>query len=234
MKMLLPLYSLCLASLLPILAHAQSFTSGTGFFVSKAGHIITNEHVVRGCDTVRIRGAVEPTEAKVIKTDAAIDLALLKTRTTAPRVAPIRAGSIPVRKGERLMVIGYPEDHARTGIYDVTQSRVIDMQGPLGGDQWVQFEDSARQGNSGGPLFDSSGNVIGVIMGKGQLMRTNPINGRTERISTSDLAINLPYLWNFIEGEGVYTVTQNSALQHGNGYLERMASETIVNIHCLD
>ncbi len=228
-------YVLFLFSLLASAATAQQHVkSGTGFFISKAGHIITNEHVVRGCDTVRIRGAVATTEARVIKTDSDIDLALLRTKATPPRIAPIRAARDEIKVGEKLLVIGYPENHGKTGIYNISHSRVKGKKGPLGGDQWVQFEDSARQGNSGGPLLDASGNVIGVVMGKAEIIRTNLANGRQEKIGNSDIAISLPYLWKFIENEQVHTVTLNSALQHGNGYLERMASEYIVNIHCVD
>ncbi len=226
----LGLFLLCL----PLPLSAMMVKSGTGFFISKAGHIITNEHVVRGCKSVKIRGAVAPTHAEVIKTDNEIDLALLRTKTIPPRIAPIRSARDEIRIGEKLLVIGYPKKHGQTGISKLTHSKVKGLKGPLGGDQWVQFEDSARQGNSGGPLLDSSGNVIGVVMGKAEIIRTNLANGRQENIGKSDLAISLPYLWDFIEGEQVHTVTLNSALQHGNGYLERMASEYIVNIHCLD
>lgn len=222
-------------TLVPLGSNAQQYVkSGTGFFISKAGHIITNEHVVRGCDTVKIRGAVNDTEADVIKTDSDIDLALLRTRAIPPRIAPIRNARNEIRVGEKLLVIGYPEKHGQTGIYKITRSKVKGQKGPLGGDQWVQFEDSARQGNSGGPLLDASGNVIGVVMGKAEIIRTNLANGRQEKVGNSDLAISLPYLWNFIKNEQVQTITQDSAVQHGNGYLERMASEYIVNIHCVE
>lgn len=221
------------ALLIPGLTNAQQLiTSGTGFFISKAGHIITNEHVVKGCDSVMVRGAVEPAQAEVIKTDPQIDLALLKTKAIPPRVAPIRDDSIPIKKGEKLLLIGYPEKHGMTGIYKISHSRVIDVTDPMGGDQWVLFEDAARQGNSGGPLLDGSGNVIGVIMGKTTFYQYNLLDGEQRKLFDSDLAISLPYLWNFLEGENVYTVTQHSALLHGENYLERQASEFIVNIHC--
>jgi S1-C subfamily serine protease len=226
-----------LLSLLTIHSSAYSLqrvSSGTGFFISRAGHIITNEHVIRGCNTVKIRGAVSPTNAVVVKRDAEIDLALLKTRAVPRSVAPIRSEyGQPVRKGERLLVIGYPEKHGISGEYYLTQSRVKALTGPMGGDRWLQFEDSARKGNSGGPLLDSSGNVIGVIMGKAEIVRKNLSNGRVETIDNSDLAINLPYLWKFLEGQGVYTLNLQSALQHGVRYLEQQASGYIVNIHCV-
>ena len=75
--------------------------------------------------------------------------------------------------------------------------------------------------------------MIGVVMGKAELMRTNLMSGQTESVGKSDLAISLPYLWNFLEDENVSTVTIQSAIMHGQSYLERMASEYIVNIHCM-
>lgn len=222
------------AILLPFQLSALYVKSGTGFFISKSGHIITNEHVVRGCNTVRIRGAANDQEARVIKTDSVTDLALIKSNAIPPRIAPIRGERDAIRVGEKLLVIGYPEKHGQTGIYKMTHSRVKGQNGPLGSDQWVQFEDSARQGNSGGPLLDASGNVIGVITGKAEIIRTNLATGSQETIGNSDLAISLPYLWDFIKNENILTVTQNSSLQHGIGYLERRAAEYIVNIHCLD
>lgn len=180
-----------------------------------------------------MRGAVKPITAEVIKTDRDIDLALLKARTIPPRVAPIREeGGRKLQKGDRLLLIGYPEKHGISGQYKIERSKVIDVKGPLGSDKWVQFEDAARQGNSGGPLLDESGNVVGVIVGKTETVRTNVITGIEEIIARSDIAINLPYLWQFLSDQNVQTVTMTSALQHGQGYLENTARDYTVNIHC--
>jgi len=212
---------------------AVQVASGTGFFISKSGYILTNQHVVAGCDEVSIRGAVKPSQARVVKTDDEVDLALLKTKTIPPRVAHLRENNgYPIQAGDAVMVIGYPGRHGMTGQYKRVHSKVIDVTGPLGGDRWIQFEDSAQQGNSGGPLLDESGNVVGVIVGKTQTIRTNNRNGQQEVVGRSDVAINLSYVWDFLAGEGIQTKTMTSALQLNNGYLERMAKDSLVNIHC--
>lgn len=215
-------------------AEQYQVKSGTGFFISKSGYILTNHHVVAGCKSVMIRGAVPMTQAAVIKTDSEIDLALLKTTAIPPRVAVLRVeGGESLSVGDPLLLIGYPEEHGRTGIYDITPSKVISLQGPLGGDRWIQFEDAARQGNSGGPLLDGSGHVVGVVMGKSQLMRVNPINGQEEQVGKSDLAISLPYVWQFLQGVAVQPYTSTSGVaEYTRGYLEQQARDAIVNIHC--
>jgi len=216
-------------------SHSQQavrVSSGTGFFVSKYGHIITNEHVVRGCDTVAIRGAVKHTEAQVIAVDEEADLALLKTDATPPRIASLRFYGEPVGPGDGVMVMGYPENHGVSGEYKVETSEIMDVAGPLGEAKWIQFEDAAKQGNSGGPLLDLSGNVVGVVVGKSTLMQINALNGQEEVVRKSDIAISLPYLTDFLDRNNVMYYKLYSALQNSIPYIEQSAKDYIVNIHC--
>lgn len=223
-----------LAVLITLPAHAESYSisSGTGFFISKNGHIVTNEHVVHGCDTVTIRGAVQPGEARVIAVDADVDLALLETSLTPPRIAPIRFYGNAIGAGDGVLVMGYPEERGITGEYSIVESEVMDVSGPLGQDKWLQFEDAARQGNSGGPLLDLSGNVVGVVVGKTVLTRTNLHNGQQELVQKSDVAISLPFLIRFLQDARVTYQPMYSGLQHSRAYIEQAAKDYIVNIHC--
>jgi S1-C subfamily serine protease len=213
-------------------AKPYRLSSGTGFFVSKAGDIVTNAHVVNGCDTVEIRGAIAPNEAKVVAMDRQIDLALLKTTATPPRVASFRGYGSKIGKNDPVLLIGYPEERALTGQYKVVMSRILDVQGPLGNTQWLQFEDAARQGNSGGPLLDNSGNVVGVITGKSTLTRRNPSTGTEEVLQHADVAVTLDHLKRFLDQQQVYYWMMYSDLQHGTSYIESSAKDYIVNIHC--
>ncbi len=228
-------YALALyLTLFSFAANAHMVKSGTGFFISKSGHILTNEHVVSGCDTVEIRGAVKPTQAKVIKTDSLTDLALLKTAATPSRFVSFRSShGYKLKEGDPVMVIGYPEEHGISGEYFVKQSRINTITGDSRSDKWIEFEDASRQGNSGGPLLDESGNVIGVITAKAEIHRVNALSGRSEYLGNTDLAISLPYVWKFIENERIQTNMLYSDIRHNAKYLERLAAETIVNIHCL-
>jgi serine protease Do len=231
------LLSLLLILLLPVTAAvAQPVThqvrSGTGFFVSKYGHIVTNAHVVKGCDTVSIRGAVKPLEAKVTAVDEQVDLALIKAEIMPTRIANFRAYNQALKKGEGVLLIGYPGESAISGQYQVVQSTITDTRGPLNNPQWVQFSDAARQGNSGGPLLDVSGNVVGVVVGKTTVTRRNLSTGQEEIVQKADIAITLEYLKRFLEQHQVMYQTLYSGLQYASPYMTSLAKDYIVNIHC--
>ena len=211
---------------------AAGIQSGTGFFVTNTGHIITNEHVVRGCRKVRIRGSVNSTDAEVVDTDSQFDIALLRTASRPSRVANIRASDDALNINDPVMVIGYPLERGVSGIYKVVYSTVIGLQGPMNEAHWIQFADAALQGNSGGPLLDSSGNVIGVITGKTQMSMRNEQTGQDEVISTSDVAISLPVLKAFLNKNQVYFRTMDSQAYYSVERVENIAKFYIVNIHC--
>ena len=75
----------------------------------------------------------------------------------------------PLRANDPVVIIGYPGESWRGHDPIVRSSTIIDMKGPTGEEKWVQFNDSAEQGNSGGPLLDSAGNVVGVVVAKSEL-----------------------------------------------------------------
>jgi serine protease Do len=142
---------------------------GTGFIVHRAGYIVTNEHVVRDSADLRVRlydGRELP--ACVVGADLPTDIALLKVE--APMSLPVLAlgDSDAVRVGEPVLAIGNPygfDQSVTAGIVSATK-RVI--YGPASADNtrpcslFIQTDASINVGNSGGPLIDSAGAVIGV------------------------------------------------------------------------
>lgn len=206
--------------------------SGTGFFVSNTGHVITNEHVVRGCDQVTLRGTVAPTAANVIATDAEHDLALLKTAFKPSRVALLRNTDKNIFVNDQVLVIGYPLNSGMTGIYKVKPSYIVGLKGPQGQPHWIQFNDALLQGNSGGPLLDASGNVLGVVVGKAKLKRKNTKTGKDEVFHESDVAISLPVLKQFLHDNRVYFRSNMSNAYYSLEQVEYQARQYIVNIHC--
>lgn len=213
-------------------AGERMVNSGTGFFVSNRGFIVTNAHVVKGCKQVQVRGAVKASPAAVLATDEEYDLALVQTQAMAPAVAGISQAEYRIRIGDQVTVIGYPLDHGVTGLYDVKQARVTDLKGPLDEPHWIQFSSAAQQGNSGGPLLDASGNVIGVVTGKAQKIVTGP-GGKTEVVGESDVAISLPVLKAFLDKHRVYYRDSRPGGRLSSGRIENKASNFIVNIHCI-
>ena len=157
--------------------------TGSGFFASKLGHVITNAHVVKGCKKITVGdNANKQVPAEVVNTDKSNDLALLKLSflemASAESKALIQKLSIAVvplaskgllrsedvRLGEKILVAGYPFGDAFSNSIKVTTGVVSSTRGV--GDDSGQFQlDAAVQpGNSGGPIYDSGGNIVGVVI----------------------------------------------------------------------
>ena len=136
-------------------------STGSGFRVSVEGHILTNAHVVRGCAEVRVppAGAVA-----VAARDEAADLALLDG-PAGGAVAAFRQGR-GIRPGAGAIVIGYPLRNALASGAQVTVGNVSALAGPDDDRRLNQITAPVQPGNSGGPVLDSSGNAVGVVVSK--------------------------------------------------------------------
>jgi S1-C subfamily serine protease len=138
-------------------------SSGTGFYVSRDGHILTNSHVVRDCAQIEVSGANGLMPARLVAQDRTNDLALLKVATTPLKIAAVRTG---VRLGEGVAVFGYPLSGMLSTSGNFTLGNVTALSG-LGDDsRYFQISAPVQPGNSGGPLVDANGNLIGVVTAK--------------------------------------------------------------------
>ena len=212
-------------------AQTTRFLSGTGFFVSLYGHIITNEHVVQQCKEIYVRGPLEA-KAQLIATDRKKDLALLKAEVVTNTVGYFRDPVNELTTGETLAIIGYPNNGKTTGTLISRQASFKKNSGFQGEKEWIQFSDSVANGNSGGPVLDSSGNVVGVVMAKAQLFLVNPHNGREELQDTSDIAIALPVLKEFLSRYGVRYRDRGSNSYLALHRIETLAKRYIVHVLC--
>jgi len=142
--------------------------SGTGFVVSTGGHIVTNHHVIDGC-VGDIKGNLTGEAAmvlRVVSSDANNDLALLQapSTTTFKDFARIRDRSI--RSGDSVIAIGFPYHGILTSDFSVTTGIVSSLSGMRNDSRFLQISAPVQPGNSGGPLFDNTGQVVGVVTGK--------------------------------------------------------------------
>ena len=111
--------------------------SGSGFFVSKEGHVLTNNHVIENCSTIRVfSGQATPVEAREIARDITNDLALLSTGLTPNRVAAPRAGS---RLGEYVVAFGYPHADILASSGNFTQGNVTALAGMGDDSRYLQI-----------------------------------------------------------------------------------------------
>ena len=211
------------------------YSSGTGFFVSRNGYVVTNEHVVRGCKSITLAGAIED-EARLIATHPKQDLALLKTKSNrVPQVAPIRINLRSLRLGDTLNVVGFPGRSGFDGNLVYAKTVLLSMDGPMGEPNFLEFHNSAQKGNSGGPLLDDAGNVIGVVTGKAQVIQrgTGANAGQVRVVKESDIAITIPYLRPFLSRHGVHFNVTGGGLTQSAKQVAKKARKSIVHVRCL-
>ena len=135
---------------------------GSGFIIDKKGLVVTNNHVIQGADDifVSVNGSKEY-KAKVIGTDPYMDLAVLEIDSNE-KFQPVSFGdSDKARVGDWVVAIGNPFGFGGTVTAGIISSRNRDI-GLTRYDDFIQTDASINQGNSGGPLFDVNGKVIGV------------------------------------------------------------------------
>jgi putative serine protease PepD len=144
----------------------SSSAQGSGFVFDKAGHIVTNQHVVDGATTAQVRLSNGKTySATVVGTDASTDLAVLKIDAPAAQFHPVAlADSSAVEVGDAVVAIGSPfglEETITAGIVSALNRQIQATNGvTIGGA--IQTDAAINHGNSGGPLIDMTGKVVGV------------------------------------------------------------------------
>ncbi|WP_022702957.1 S1 family peptidase [Pseudorhodobacter ferrugineus] len=144
-------------------------STGTGFYVSAQGHVLTNAHVIDGCSTLRIG----QNTATVLDTSADFDLALLSVALpTAPNVAAFAQG--PARLNSDVTVVGYPLSSVLGGV-NVTRGAVSSLKGVTGDATQLQITAPVQSGNSGGPVLAADGSVVAVVVSK---LNSDNINDR--------------------------------------------------------
>ncbi len=137
---------------------------GSGFIIdANKGYIITNNHVIRDAESVQITLANDVTiDAEIIGTDEKTDIAVLKVDDKSLNLTAVSFGdSDNLRVGDWTLVIGNPFGLGGSVTAGILSARARDISsGPY--DDYLQTDASINRGNSGGPLFDMSGNVIGI------------------------------------------------------------------------
>jgi S1-C subfamily serine protease len=170
-------------------------TSGSGFFITSNGYVVTNAHVVKGASQVEIRTRESILPATVIKLDEANDLALLKVDGTFTAL-PIGASRL-VKLGTNVATLGYPNPDIQGASPKLARGEVASLFGVKDDVRHFQISVPVQPGNSGGPLFDMKGNVVGVIVAKLNAFATLERSGSLPE--NVNYAVKSSYLTSFLE-----------------------------------
>ena len=146
------------------IAESNPKGSGTGFIIAEDGFLVTNEHVVKDAAQVRVLTGTGSVVGKVMKVDAANDLALLKV---AGKFTPLPiASSRTVKLGNTVATVGFPNIGLQGFAPKLTKGEISALTGAQDDPRYFQISVPVQPGNSGGALVDERGNVVGVVSAK--------------------------------------------------------------------
>lgn len=165
---------------------------GTAFAINGAGEFLTNYHVVKSCTTApRLRIAGEWQDGRAIVSDERNDLAVVRVQSAnAVPALRFRDGS-SIRPADPVVVVGFPYAGLLTQSAQVTTGAISALAGIHDDSRYLQLTAPVQPGSSGGPLLDSSGNVVGIVSSKLDTMAA------AEWTGTAGLILTLPENINF-------------------------------------
>ncbi len=142
-------------------------STGSGVFINEQGFLVTAAHVVDDCSVILINGAGLPSASPVsiLTVDQEMDLAVLRSDLNGVGYSSIRSGGT-IRLGEDVIAAGFPLSGILAPSMNVTTGIISSVAGVGGDRQMLQVTAPLQPGNSGGPLLDRSGNLIGIVVAK--------------------------------------------------------------------
>ncbi len=142
-------------------------SGGSGFIISEDGYILTNYHVIEGAEKIRVSLTDDDTDyrAEVVGTDQSTDLALIKINADHPLPTVPLGDSDSLRVGEWVMAVGNPYYYEHTvtvGVVSAKKRKLTELSKDPSLDEFIQTDAAINFGNSGGPLLNIRGEVVGV------------------------------------------------------------------------
>jgi S1-C subfamily serine protease len=143
-------------------AQPHQVTSGAGIFITPEGDVLTTARVVKGCSEIRVAGLGQENYevGRLIARDPQNDLALVKVIAKPSRVGTLRFG---VRLGENVEEFGRPPNHSPAPGGNLRAGTVTDLAGVGGDDRYLQVSAATQPGDSGEPLLDENGYIVGIV-----------------------------------------------------------------------
>jgi len=200
--------------------------SGTGFIVSSQGHILTNNHVVAGC---RMLSTQDGKVLRVLGRNPDADLALLQANFKPPAIAVFRSGLAP-KLGDDVVAFGFPLPGLLSSEGNVSAGIISASTGIQNDVRFFQISAPVQPGNSGGPLFDISGHVIGVVVGKLDALTVAKAIGDVPQ--NVNFAVNLAEVRAFLDESGVQYRKEISQRPLSTSNIASTATKVTVAIEC--
>jgi S1-C subfamily serine protease len=195
-------------------------SSGTGFFVTSEGHIVTNYHVVQNCDTTFVSFDGQQIATKVLAVDKMNDLAILKVNLTPAKVFSVATEDASLL--EDIIIAGYPLGKKVSAAIKTSKGSITALAGY--GDNYSEFQTDAalNQGNSGGPIINQKGNVVGVAVAN---------YGKKAGVESFNFGIKSSTLKTFASANGLTFLPPNN-IDLSNKDLGQLITEATTYLEC--
>ena len=194
--------------------------SGSGFFITGNGHILTNEHVIEGCKKITLNNEGQEMSAFLLASDSKNDLALLKVDVSPEdfyKLSPQDAKLL-----DNVIIAGYPLGKRVSSAVKTSKGSITSLAGY--GDDYSNFQTDAalNQGNSGGPIIDASGGVIGVAVAN---------YGKKAGVESFNFGIKSSVVKAFIEANNI-SYLSSSQKELSNPQLRELITNGTIYLEC--
>jgi len=201
--------------------------TGTGFFISKTGHILTNSHVVNGAKTITVEYNGKDYDAKLISEDSSNDFALLKVEIK--NIKALAISKKQMAKGTEVCALGFPLVSLQGKELKSTFGHINSASGLKGDIRFYQIDAAIQPGNSGGPLINNNAEVVGIVTSKlSQLATLKQANTFVQNVN---YAVKIDYALPLINKENIDTsVTYKNNKNMSGADLVSFVNDSIVLI----
>jgi Trypsin-like peptidase domain len=210
-------------------AQTSNSSSGSGIAIGE-GAILTNWHVVNGCSRIAAKvGADADRDAVLVARDEHNDLAVVGVKVPLKSVAVFRQGA-SIRAGEMVLASGYPLSGLLASTANISTGIVNALAGLSNDSRFFQISTPVQPGNSGGPLVDQAGHVVGIVTGKLNAVAVARFTGDIPQ--NVNFAIKGEVARTFLESQGIKYTAANSDQQLSLPDLADLAKSFAAYIEC--
>ena len=206
-------------------------SSASGIVISREGRILTNQHVVQQCGTYEvIDGKNRTLRAALEVADSTRDLALLTVKEKFPAAAPLRKAITP-QLGENIIVVGYPLVAVLGTRPSVGFGHISSTVGVRDNPAQMQISVPVQRGNSGGPVLDQAGNVIGIVVAKLNALKLAQRTGDLPQ--NVNFAIKGEVIRAFLEANKIEFETSGDTAKLENTEIANRGAAVTVRVRCI-
>jgi S1-C subfamily serine protease len=199
--------------------------SGSGVVIAAHGEVLTNAHVVENCTNISVRPS-SAAPAYLVARDERNDLAVVRSNLPLSSVVVFRDGR-PVRAGDRVVALGYPLSGILAPTASLSVGNVSALAGLRGDSRFLQISAPVQPGNSGGPLLDASGHLVGIVTGK---LNAAVVPGHIPE--NVNFALKAEVARTFLDSQGITYQTARSEQQLSESDVGEIGRPFTVQIQC--